>query len=419
MTKRFNILIATIVVVSASAVASFAQECTAQTNTTDRHSTTFSTGSQASETTDSLTFATTDSIVATLGKKNIIQKISDYFKRSNHFDPNKKIDFGIIGGPFYASDTGVGIGLVASGLYRLDRNDETLPISNISLYANVATSGMVAIGVRGNNVFPHEKYKFDYSAYFYTFPSKIWGIGYAAGDNDDNEQPYSRIKIEVKPRFLFRLFDNAYFGPVANVQYVKVTELNTEVIDLVGNDDKSFLSVGGGLSLNYDSRDVITNATRGWYVQLDQLFFPGFLGNEYKYTKTDLTVCSYKKAWKGAVIAGEFHSQLNFQDVPWPMLACVGGPSRMRGYYEGRYRDKCIVEAQVELRQHIYRRSGIAVWIGAANVFPKFEEMRWKYTLPNFGAGYRWAFKQGVNVRIDLGLTKNGIGFAFNINEAF
>lgn len=53
----------------------------------------------------------------TVKKQNFFKKVGAYFKRSNHFDPSKKIDFGVIGGPFYASATGVGIGLVASGLY--------------------------------------------------------------------------------------------------------------------------------------------------------------------------------------------------------------------------------------------------------------------------------------------------------------
>ena len=119
------------------------------------------------------------------------------------------------------------------------------------------------------------------------------------------------------------------------------------------------------------------------------------------------------------MIAGEFHSLFNYNDVPWPMLATVGGQSRMRGYFEGRYRDDNIVEAQIELRQHIKKRHGIVIWVGAANVFPKFSEMRLKQTLPNFGTGYRWRFKQGVNIRLDLGLTRNGMGFIFNINEAF
>lgn len=360
------------------------------------------------------------SVVAdTVQRKGFFKRVGDYFKRSNHFDPSKKIDFGIIGGPFYASATGVGLGLVASGLYRIDRDDQTLPLSNVSIFANVATSGMMALGVKGNNVFPRERYKLDYTVYFYTFPSKIWGIGYEAGNIDDNEQNYSRIKFEAKPRFLWRVFDNAYVGPVVNFQYIKMTDLSDQVVELVGSDKRHFMAVGAGLSLNYDSRDVVTNASRGWFFQLDQLFMPGFLGNDNKYIMTDLTVATYKKVWKGAVIAGELHSQLNFQDVPWPMMACVGGPNRMRGYFEGRYRDKCIVEAQVELRQHIRRRNGIVVWVGAANVFPEFDQMRWKKTLLNLGVGYRWAFKENVNVRLDLGLTKNGIGFAFNINEAF
>ena len=39
--------------------------------------------------------------------------------------------------------------------------------------------------------------------------------------------------------------------------------------------------------------------------------------------------------------------------------------------------------------------------------------------LYNAGFGYRWEFKKGINVRIDYGLTPDGGGFIFNINEAF
>ena len=91
----------------------------------------------------------------------------------------------------------------------------------------------------------------------------------------------------------------------------------------------------------------------------------------------------------------------------------------MRGYYEGRYRDKNLIEAQVELRQHIWHRNGAVCWVGAANVFPKWSALKGKKTLLNAGIGYRWEFKEKVNVRLDLGLTRNGPGFLFNINEAF
>ena len=61
----------------------------------------------------------------------------------------------------------------------------------------------------------------------------------------------------------------------------------------------------------------------------------------------------------------------------------------MRGYYEGRYRDKHSLEATVELRQHVWKRNGIVVWVGAGTIFPKFSALRSKQILPNAGVGYR------------------------------
>ena len=101
------------------------------------------------------------------------------------------------------------------------------------------------------------------------------------------------------------------------------------------------------------------------------------------------------------------------------MLAEVGSINRMRGYYEGRYRDKNLMEAQIELRQHVWKRNGIVLWAGLAEVYPDFGELRWNRILPNAGIGYRWEFKKRVNVRLDYGFTRNGGGFLFNINEAF
>ena len=91
----------------------------------------------------------------------------------------------------------------------------------------------------------------------------------------------------------------------------------------------------------------------------------------------------------------------------------------MRGYYEGRFRDKCEADACLELRQHIWRRNGLVAWIGAGTVFPKFSALRFSKVLPNYGIGYRWEFKKRVNIRLDLGFGRHQTGFIFSINEAF
>ena len=101
------------------------------------------------------------------------------------------------------------------------------------------------------------------------------------------------------------------------------------------------------------------------------------------------------------------------------MVAQLGGAYQMRGYYEGQYRDENLIQTQFELRQKIYNRHGIAVWVGAGNVFPKFSRFKWDETLPSYGIGYRWEFKKRVNIRLDYGFGKKQSSFYFNINEAF
>ena len=91
----------------------------------------------------------------------------------------------------------------------------------------------------------------------------------------------------------------------------------------------------------------------------------------------------------------------------------------MRCYYEGRYRDKCALNVVAELRQHVWRRSGVTFWAGAGVVTPAIESVRWSRVLPCVGLGYRWEFKKRCNVRLDYGIGRGSSSFSFNINEAF
>lgn len=134
---------------------------------------------------------------------------------------------------------------------------------------------------------------------------------------------------------------------------------------------------------------------------------------------TELTAIYYHRVWKGGVLAGQYHALLNYGNPSWGLMAILGSSYSMRGYYEGRYRDKYAMDAQLELRQHVWRRNGIALWIGAGTIFPKLLDFEVKHILPNYGLGYRWEFKKRVNVRLDFRFGKSQTGFIFNINEAF
>lgn len=354
----------------------------------------------------------------TVRKKGFINKVLAYFNDANKTDYSKKFDFSIIGGPHYSTDTKLGLGLVAAGLYRTDRNDTILPPSNMSLFGDVSTVGFYMLGVRGLHIFPHDRYRLDYTLYFYSFPCKYWGIGYANGNNDANETEMNRWQAQAKASFMFRVAPSTYIGPMLTFDFIEGKDIKNP--ELLEGMDRITRNTGVGLTFVYDSRDVTTNPKRGFYVNLSQCFRPKFMGNDYAFSTTDLRFNAYRRVWKGGIIATDLRSQLNFGNPSWGMMALLGNSYSMRGYYEGRYRDKHKIEAQVELRQHVWKRNSVVAWVGAGTVFNKFSSMRMGHVLPNFGIGYRWEFKKDVNVRLDYGFGKSGqSGFIFNINEAF
>lgn len=351
-------------------------------------------------------------------KKSWMTRFLDYFNDANKNKRHKRFDFSVIGGPHYASDTKFGLGMVAAGLYRTDPNDSILPPSNVSLFGDVSSVGFYMLGVRGNHIAPAGRYRIDYHLYFYSFPSDFWGIGYEMGDNDDNKSDMKRWQAQAEASFLIRVADNFYVGPMAAYDYVIGKQI--ERPELLQGMDKHIWNVGAGVSLVYDNRDNLTNPHRGIYLNLKQMFRPKFMGNDYAFSTTHFRFDAYQRLGKGTILAEDFGANLNFGNPSWGMMAELGGTCSMRGYYEGRYRDKHSLEATVELRQHVWKRNGIVVWAGAGTVFPKFSALQSRQILPNAGVGYRWEFKKNVNVRLDYGFGKSGqSGFLFNINEAF
>lgn len=349
--------------------------------------------------------------------KGFFDKIIAYFNESNKVRRNKKFDFSIIGGPHYSSDTKFGIGVVGSGLYRSSAIDTVSPLSNVAIYADATTSMFFKLGVRGTHIFPFDRARLNYDVNVAQIATKFWGIGYEMARNDDNESKYKYFTSQTNVDYSWRLAPNLYLGPMATIDYINSRdEAKPELWE--GQPDKTF-NFGLGFTLQYDNRDFLTNAFHGVYLRLNQRFNPRFLGNKYAFSLTEIRLAHYTRVWKGGTLAMQLHSRLTYGNTPWGLLSTLGGSDNMRGYFEGRYRDKSEIDLCLELRQHIWRRNGVALWVGAGTIFPKFSALRWSRVLPNYGVGYRWEFKRRVNVRLDLGFGRGQTGFIFSINEAF
>ncbi len=102
--------------------------------------------------------------------------------------------------------------------------------------------------------------------------------------------------------------------------------------------------------------------------------------------------------------------------MPW-----IGGPKRMRGYIEGRFRDNQAAVVQLELRKMFFKRWGATGFISMGSVSENLQNLWNKPFKYSGGAGIRYQLdpSKKLNIRLDYGITPEGGNFYFTFGEAF
>jgi hemolysin activation/secretion protein len=109
-------------------------------------------------------------------------------------------------------------------------------------------------------------------------------------------------------------------------------------------------------------------------------------------------------------------------DVPFQQLALIGGPRKMRGYFEGRFRDKNLWMFQAEYRWPIKGIFGMTFFANAASVAPDLNTLLSEqvHFAGGLGLRIRLSKEDKVNLRVDLGINEEGQVFPyFTVGEAF
>lgn len=350
-------------------------------------------------------------------KKNLIQKIVAYLadKEGNTLE-DKDVSFSFIGGPYYGSDIKLALAITGTVNYRTQRCPKTMEPSYASIVSSVSTAGFWRVGADGTTFFNADKSRLNYKIEFGYSPRNFWGIGYDNAIIEDRVVNLKQRQSTVHVEYIYSLFPRFFVGPAVEWNYNKAGKnVSSEVLE---GQDHMLRNYGAGLVLQYDSRDLITNASKGFYAHLNAMINPKFMGNKYAYTMLDFTSSYYHTAWRGAIVAAQLNAKFNMGNPSWAMMSMLGGNAIMRGYYEGRFRDKHSTSLQLELRQHVWKRHGIVVWGGVGNVF--HDKATFKNILPNYGIGYRFEFRNKMNIRLDYGIgTHKQSAVIFSMNEAF
>ena len=256
---------------------------------------------------------------------------------------------------------------------------------------------------------------------YYRYNYFFYGIG-NENTNPDGELfdvNYPRIRInalkQVRPNLFLGL---RYWMEDYLVKKVEPDGRldNNDITGSGGN----FLS-GLGVVANYDTRDKIFFPSKGLYIE-SVLFANGkFLGSPFNFQKFYLDASTYIPTKWNQILALNFYSEFTAGETPFNQLALMGGNKKMRGYYEGRFRDNHIMVLQAEYRIPIWWRIGINLfgsYGSVANNFSEFGDGYWRFV---GGGGLRINInkKETVNLRIDAGFGKNTSGYYFTVGEAF
>ena len=320
-------------------------------------------------------------------------------------------------------ETSWSFGTAISSTFHVNKKDSLIRTSNLQSLVLYSLKKQFIAAVNGTIYFPGEKYILSQQLSYSFFPDKFWGLGRMAPDS--NAEPYDFRQFYVYLHGQRALARHLFIGALYEYQrLIKVDYKPGGLFDKENVPGRNGYQVSGlGGSFTYDTRNEAFAPDRGIFLQGSFNHFARFLGSDFTYTNYVVDVRSFIRTYKKQVLALQAYAFLNNGNVPLRSLASFGGANSMRGYYDGRYRDKDQVVLQAEYRAPLYRRLGAVAFGGVGNVSHNCDYLSTRALKYSYGGGLRIALTKSdrLNLRLDYGISRGGksSGFYFQLGEAF
>ncbi|MFN8356216.1 MAG: BamA/TamA family outer membrane protein [Spirosomataceae bacterium] len=296
-------------------------------------------------------------------------------------------------------------GFAGAYIFKTHKTDSTLRTSTIPFGVIYTTRKQLLIGLGGNVFFPKEKYILRFENTFSYFPDRFWGLG--NNTKESNLESYTYLQYYLNPQLLRHLGRNFFVGAVLEHQnIIKMDYTPNGLFDqenVTGREGGVTMGIGGVFT--FDSRNHAYVSNKGSLVQLAFTRFHRAFGSDFTYSQFRFDLRKYLKIGREKVLALQSLGIITEGNVQFRSMGVIGGSSIMRGYYNGRYRDKVSMALQAEFRTPIYGRLGMVAFAGIGRVAPSLATFELNDFKKSFGAGLRFAVlkKEKFNVRVDYG----------------
>lgn len=267
---------------------------------------------------------------------------------------------------------------------------------------------------------PSEKYHIFGRFGYYDYPETFWGVGRTP---EEVEEDYTRLQWLFYFNPQQKVSDQLYVGAVVEFE-------NTEFRDTQESGFIETKSVPGaeggnvsglGFMLNWDTRDHIYFPSKGSYNQIHLIGYENALIGDYRFTRLQLDIRKYFRFFSRHVLASRFYSEMTQGDVPFKKMGVLGGSERMRGYYEGRFRDKQQAVLQLDYRIPLSKYWGINLFGAMGDIAPELDKFSMNHIKVSYGAGVRFMLLQAqkINLRVDYGMSAEGGSLYVEVFEVF
>jgi len=320
-------------------------------------------------------------------------------------------------------ETDWSFGIATSATFHLAKSDTVTRTSNMQGLALYSLKKQTVVAINGTQYFKKEHFILNEQLSYSYFPDNFWGIGKYSPDSAKEAYTFKQYYLYL--HLMRHLGKRCYIGLLYEMQKVLKVEYEPNGIfdkqNVAGR--TPYLISGAGLSFTYDTRTEAFSPGTGTFAQFYFNHFGKMTGSDYDYTNIVLDYRKFYTLYKHQVLAlqGYFFGNVG-SEVPIRSLASFGGNNSMRGYYDGRYRDKNQLVFQGEYRMPVYNRWGVVVFGSTGNVSSTFANYSLNELKYSYGAGIRFAIskKEKLNLRLDYGIGQgDNKGLYFQLGEAF
>lgn len=259
---------------------------------------------------------------------------------------------------------------------------------------------------------------------YYKYNYDFWGVGNSYND-DSTKETYEAAYPRIRFNYLREIVPNLFMGirlwwEDFNINLPEL-ESGKALDEATYTGSRGGVNGGPGVVGRYDSRNHVFSPSSGILAEAVFHYNSTELGSKFNFNRYLLDVsCFFSNQWEDVIALNVFSDNI-FGDAPFNQLAGIGGPKKLRGYYENRYRDKHSTVIQGEYRLTTGGRIGGVFFAGLGLVSDAISNYQLSRARYSAGAGLRVSLnkEEGVNIRFDAGFGKNTMGFYITIGEAF